>query len=273
MYIVWITMFCCFFCCSILAEEIDFNLQVVIGQTSEKRYYSRAKSLEKIRPDLNEYEITAIYNFLDSTGPVDNLNQLEFNSLKNDLVIILLRQKHSIDKLVTSLIRMSEDAKHDIVWRCYCVQFIGRVFPDASLTEQKKLEETLKDILQAENPAMIGTALIAINSNFDICSIPSPFLMEKIDGYLKNDAFPAYVKVTILQIAAQRQSPMALLFARECLQTAADVQLQMSAMAAMGMLGNRADIPPLASFKENTDIRLRIASTAAIEKIQKRMLK
>ena len=58
---------------------------------SQKPYIQRARQIARVSSTLRESDIDAIHLFLDKKER-DALATLEFNSLKNDLVLCLMRQ-------------------------------------------------------------------------------------------------------------------------------------------------------------------------------------
>jgi len=113
---------------------------------SGRPYHARATQIAKVRSNLCQSDVDAVHAFLDQMDSGD-LAPLEFNSLKNDLVLCLMRQSRPDGRLVPHLTAMYRDASSDLVWRNYCVQFMGRVYPTATAEEKEQLEETLQIII------------------------------------------------------------------------------------------------------------------------------
>jgi HEAT repeat protein len=81
---------------------------------------------------------------------------------------------------------------------------------------------------------------------------------------------PDYVKQTALQICAMGNESKVLPIARDILKTSKNVPLKMSAIAAIGALGNGDDYENLEDLSKSTDIRLRIAAKSALKKLGKK---
>ena len=85
-------------CCDITAGNVSPTLAIVTGRTATKDYFPRAQAIFRLGTRLQPAEIDAIYDFLNSKQ-ADNLKILEFKYLKNDLVIVLMRQERYPAKL------------------------------------------------------------------------------------------------------------------------------------------------------------------------------
>lgn len=256
----------CFICCDISAGNISPALAIVTGKTATKDYFPRAQAIFRLGTRLQTADIDAIYDFLNSKQ-ADNLKTLEFNSLKNDLVIVLMRQERYPSKLSTALLSMYRDKEHHPVWRDYCVQFMGRFYPQAILSDRKLLEQGMREALNESSTGISGTALIAINSNLALCEIPKQYLLDQAYLLVQSKNSKDIVKQTALQIGALNGDKRILPIARQILMTKHNIPLQSSALAALGFLGGENDKEILAHFLCNSDIRLRAAAQGAQKRI------
>ena len=82
-------LFFLFALCSFADGVQDRALAIVLdGQNS---YCQRARQIAKVSANLRKSDVDAIHAFLDRRE-TDGLETLEVNSLKNDLVLCLMRQ-------------------------------------------------------------------------------------------------------------------------------------------------------------------------------------
>lgn len=252
----------------VLSGNINASLlELIIGKQSDKSYSGRIKAIHKLDKRLSREEIDNIYQFLNKPISEDVLKPLEFNSLKNELVIVLMRQNGKPGSLSTKLVEMYQNKKLDSVWRDYCIQFMGQWYKDASPKDQKLLIMAMTDALKETSNGIAGTSLIAMNSNADQPGIDAQKLGEAAFAVVTDKKNPDYVKLTALQICAMRQDPKALPVAREILRDSKNVPLKISAIAAIGMLGNNEDLDTIKKLSESTDVRIRIAADSARKKL------
>lgn len=231
-------------------------------------YYKRAKQLATITSALQQNDLDAIHSFLDQKD-TGGLKTLEFNSLKNDLVLCLMRQSRKDDKLVPHLIAMYKDTTHDLVWRNYCVQFIGRIYQDSTMQEKSQLEKILQSVLKDPIPMLAVTGMIAIELNKDTIKFDKDLLYSRALELLQKD-IPTYVKVTLIQICGMNRikPDQVRPILRNILKNSKEVQLKVSAIAALGEYGNREDLDIISPFYKSSDVRLRTAVMTAKKKLQ-----
>lgn len=246
-------------------KRIDF----IAGKDKNKRYYPRAKAIQKLKNNLSPREVAAIYEFLNKKMSQESLKPLEFNSLKNDLVLVLMTQQRKPSQLGYKLSEMYNNKKFCSIWRDYCIQFMGRWYKEASPDEQKLM---LKDMFAATDEGkngIAGAALIALNSNVGMSGISPKEVREAAFKVAENKETPDYVKLTAIQICAMRNDKRVLPIAREIVKTGKYVPLKMSAIAAIGFLGNSNDMDDMKELSRSTDVRIRSAATAALRKLSK----
>jgi len=232
-------------------------------------YYQRATQFRAIGSNLQQSDVDAVHSFLDQKDRGD-LKILEFNSLKNDLVLCLMRQSRKDHKLVSHLIAMYKDKNHDYVWRNYCIQFMGRIYVDATMSEKKQLEQTLLMALQDPVPMLAVTGMIAIELNNTHINYDHNLFQNRAFELLQKN-IPIYSKVTLIQICGMKQiKPNKVRpILHRIIEKSNEVQLKASALAALGEYGDRIDLDIISPYCASSDIRLRTAATVAKQKITK----
>ena len=244
-------------------KTIDF----IAGKTKKKAYYQRAMAIHRLGKKLTRREVDSIYDFLEHGTAENVLKPLEINSLKNDMVIVLMKQSSPPFDLGFKLVEMYNNKKNDPIWRDYCVQFMGRWYKKASEEEQKQMRKAINSALAEHKNGIAGAALIALRSNIGQTDIkPREVRLASYEVLTAKDT-PDYVKQTALQICAMGNESKVLPIAREILKTSKHVPLKMSAIAAIGMLGDGDDYDNLDKLSKSTDIRLRIAAKSALKKL------
>ena len=244
-------------------EIIDF----IAGKKDKKTYYPRAMAIHRLGKNLTRREVENIYQFLAYGTAGNTLKPLEINSLKNDLVIVLMKQTRPPVDLGIKLVEMFNNQKNSSIWRDYCIQFMGRWYKNASEEEQKQMLKAMLGALDEHKNGIAGAALIALRSNIGQREIrPREVRLSAFKVLTAKDT-PDYVKLTALQICAMGKEANALPIAREILKTSKHVPLKMSAIAAIGMLGDSDDFETLNKLAHSTDIRLRTAASNALKKL------
>lgn len=244
------------------------NAALTVVLNNKLSYYQRAQKLASITSNLQQSDIDAIHIFLEQKD-MEGLKSLEFNSLKNDLVLCLMRQSRKDDRLVAHLITMYKDTTHDPVWRDYCVQFMGRIYQDSTIQEKELLEKTLLTVLQEPISMLAVTGMIAIELNKETIKVDKELLHSRAFELLQKD-IPTYAKVTLIQICGlNRIKPnkvRPILY--NILKSSKEIPLKVSAIAALGEYGNHNDLDIIKSFYKNSDVRLRTAAMSSASKFE-----
>lgn len=244
-------------------------IHLIAGTSSDKSYEPRAAAVHKLNDYLTSSEISLIKSFLYQKQM--DLTNLEFNSIKNDLVVILMRQKKPIPELGEWLIDMFADKTFGDTWRDYCIQFIGQLYPDSSPENKKKMITVLTGALKEKSNGIAGAALIALNRNSSDALVNRSELGKAACAIAVNAETPEYLKVTAIQIAALHGESEILLLCDKIIDSgnsSFSTQLKMSAIAAVGILKSEERIAKIRPFEKSSDIRLASAAKSAINKIE-----
>ena len=244
-----------------LATVLDYN----------RPYHERATQIARIGDKLSQTDVDAIHEFLEHKDSGE-LAPLKFCSLKNDLVLCLMRQTKPDDRLVPHLIAMYKDTSNDIVWRNYCVQFMGRIYRNAPSYEKELLNETLRDVLNDSNPMLAVTGMVAVALNGDAMETARKYVHARAFELLKKD-IPLYVMVTLIQICGMNsvRPEEVRPILRVILQKSKNIQLKVAAIAALGEYGYSSDLETIAPYLGSSDIRLKAAAATADKKIKEQM--
>lgn len=163
---------------------------------------------------------------------------------------------------------MYNDKTFDPTWRDYCVQFFGKWY--ASAPRNKGREEMLKCLWTATtetNNSNAGTAVTMLIRMLDTGDIDKKKLSKTASA--KDSVLPN--KISSLQVCAEMNNADALPIARQIVNNSRQNKiLQISAIAAIGMLGDKSDLPLLYKLQQSPDIRQKGPAQAAIKKINKR---
>lgn len=152
--------------------RIDEALAAVFGEAGREASYSeRLQLIHSLPSDLDGGRLERCRRFLESPTELQALPCLEFNGLKNDMVLALLRQKEGLPELAGLLVRMSRDPWTDDVWRDYCVQFLGKCYPAvADMDSRRSMADALWEALETRRASSCagaaGRQLMSLSRSF-----------------------------------------------------------------------------------------------------------
>lgn len=152
--------------------RIDEALAAVFGEAGREASYSeRLQLIHSLPSDLDGGRLERCRRFLESPAELQALPCLEFNGLKNDMVLALLRQKEGLPELAGLLVRMSRDPWTDDVWRDYCVQFLGKCYPAvADMDSRRSMADALWEALETRRASSCagaaGRQLMSLSRSF-----------------------------------------------------------------------------------------------------------
>ena len=254
------------------AEELPENIKQITGEDKTISYHLRLRAVHRLSNLLPQYQVEALYKFLYTRLEKQELKNLEFNALKNEIVLALMKQKVKPVDLAEHLVKMYNDKTFDPTWRDYCVQFFGKWY--ASAPRNKARDEMLKCLWTATtetNNSNAGTAVTMLIRMLDTGDVDHKKLSETAYKVLTAQGSILPNKISSLQVCAELNNADALPIARQIVNDNHQNKiLQMSAIAAIGMLGDKSDLPLLYKLQKSHDIRLKSPAKAAIKKINKR---
>ena len=251
--------------------SIPENIQLIIGRR-EQSYFPRLYAIHNLGDDLPSDQITACIGFLYLKLETQELADLEFNGLKNELVLKLMRQKTPSPKLAEALVTMFRDQSYDETWRNYCVQFFGKCYPYLqSPDDRKMMTEAIRDALKERTGNIAGTAGYMLSHMVYYPGFDRDEIADRIYEALSDPYCSTGSKLLLLQASAELGDPRALPVARKLLKSPIP-HLRMSAIGAIGYLGDASDLPELEKLAASSDPSKRTPAGNAIDKIKQRMI-
>ena len=247
--------------------EMPFSVSRIAGLDKDRSYGSRIYDAGQLGRNLSGKEVTALLYFLHKKASDDVLPLLEFGAIKNDVATALMNQERHCAEFAPHLIAMYYDKSFDDVWRDYCVQFLGQCYGKIDPPGERRIVRTLFNDALKDSAGIPGASLIAMsgladNPEFDRNKIAGAAFALCIDS--KTDDM---IKTTALQVCAKFKKREILPVARDIIRTSKNVPLKMSAIAAVGAIGDSSDQDTLRSFVKSSDVRMRTASKAALRKM------
>lgn len=253
-----------------VVSSLPENLKLILGEGKTTLYIPRVKAIHALGDRLSPAQVRAIYRFLHKKITTQSLPDLEFNALKNELVVVLMKQRNRPTELADHLVAMYKDKSYDLTWRDYCVQFFAKWYDRAPDNAGKK--EMIKCLYKAMNERHNRIAGVA---GYMLCHLVGRpgFDRNKIaDLAYQTMIAPDCVnasKVSLLQVCGELKNDKALPLARRWAVNEKDMLLRVSSIGYLGYLGDSSDLPLLEKYRWSSDIRLQRSAAAAMVKIKK----
>jgi len=244
------------------------SLAVAMDDSSDS-YGARMKAMRSLGQSLTPGEVQSLYVLMDRKAGMDRLPLNKLNALKNEAADILRRQQKLPPDLTRKLMAMYADPGHDAVWRDYCIQHLGGCFARVAVAAD---QQAARDVLWAATGERVGgiggTALLALCTNVGQAGIERDRLAARAYELAADGQTGELTRITALQICARLGERRILPVARTLAQSARSVPLRMSAVAAVGTLGEPADRAVLEGYARSDDVRLRTAAVSALKRLR-----
>jgi hypothetical protein len=242
------------------------NVSVITGNGS---YATRYQTAQRLRGALSENEIQQLVIFLQREKDV--LGVEELNALKNEVVNVLRRQPGFEEELTELLIQMHTSVGTDEVWKDYCIQHLGGLFGKVGPDLRGQAAELFYKATEIKSGSLCGTALLALNANAAFPEIDKKKTGDIALQVATSGDWGAPARVTAIQICSQLNDKAVLPVARRILSDGnQDAMLRMSALAAVGVLGDSGDLQEINRLGGSDDFRIKQAAAAAAKRIQNR---
>lgn len=241
------------------------------GWSPSTPYKTRIDFVHSLGRDLPPAQVDGLLAYLSAPDP--SLRPDREAALKNDVWNLLRGQTILPTNLVPTTIAIFRAHEQSPAILDYCIQHLGavalRVEDAASLRD---LRECLEEASRENARPYSGTALIAL------AHVPAPgnadrtFLLARTLALASDPAAHPAARATALQIGAEQGFSGVLPHVRAILADSSNpATLHVSALAALGALGDPADLPRLDDFAAaHPHSRFRPALDAARKKLSEK---
>lgn len=252
-----------------LGEEAS-PLDTVLD-AGDRSLMRRQAAVGELEWRLTDKEFEALSAFLGRSDLEDALPPDQLNALKNEVINVLKNQpRRDPNPLIAHLMALYAAPEQDGVLRDYCIQHLGTMYPGTSSSNREALNRLLWEAVGRKHGPTAGTALIALANNIGADISPASVADQAI-AISGDGSYSDAARTTAIQIAARLGDTRTVSLAREIAFERGAVPLRVSAIAAVGALGNEHDLPQLQPLADSTEIRLRTAASAAIRRIEQRL--
>jgi len=255
-----------------LADQITSDVAAVVGWG--ERSEPQRNLVRQLGTNLSDVDRKVLSAFLDLPfSEQRGTGNLAFNALKNDVLGKLLQQNVIETGFGFYLVRMYKDERLDDVWRDYCIQFVSAYWnrrcvlgawqPD----EKQALLDACRHAATCVDIPVAGTALLTLCRIAEESpnSMESPVPISDIAvGVARNENACNAARATAIQVCARLNRRDILSLCRKLAVSPGDVTLRMSAIAALGSLGDRSSLAAIQSLSTSSEPRISLAARGAL---------
>lgn len=251
--------------------EVQFPATLEPLFSHESSYLNRCRFARSLSRDQSDEEVNALLQFIISSPQYVGLTRDHFNSVGDKVINALERQNAMPPVLIDYLMMMFRDEEGNHTWRDYCIQHLGSTYSsDAASGKREQILQVWDEAIKPE-VRMSGTVVLALQLNIGQEGVSKAYAAGKAAEVAVDENQSDASRLTAIQIAAELGDEEMLPLAREIVSSReCSVSLRMSSMATIGILGNASDLDLLGEYTSSSDMRLRLASRAAVEKIESR---
>jgi hypothetical protein len=255
------------------------DLSLVFSEEPEPAFERRHYLLHQSSDAEIRNNVFESLEFLSREDAPEGMNLNDFLSLKNDVADRIINADIEALGLFSQLVATIQNEEASLVWRDYCIQKIPILIGHADIPEQEA-ENTvvlLTGICGNRDSDLMGTALIALR---EIAKRPGKSIMvseaEVMEFALasaQDESLSLKNRLAGLQIAAEMKQPKVGEYAVQILNTAypaPPVLLKVSALAALGQVGDPSHLVYIEPYRLSPDVRLRAAARTSFNLLSKK---
>ena len=246
------------------------SLQVVLNPRAS--IVDRVERVHRMGGEtLSLEQINVLFEFSrNSAAREENIAALRY--LKNEVFALLRVQALAQSNLATCFRSIVQDSAQDLVVRDYALQHMACWYGDGA-DKTKKTKETIQSVLietTTNRTRLSGTALLGLHYASVADTTFNTNLVNRLALQIIADpSFCEASRITAIQICAERGITYALPVIDATVRGTADSVLKASAIAAIGKLGNQADLQYLRSLDPQS--YLQPAVRASVNRLSARL--
>jgi hypothetical protein len=221
---------------------------------------------------LSPAECRALAEFVADPTSDENLERMA--SIKNSVMNILARQENLPDRWERLLQRLVEDESQHAVIRAYALQHLFAWYEEqpgsgVDRAELRAVGRTFREMADHSEGSIAATALLGL------ChlagrdpAVDAGQVAEKARAILEAPERDPLLEITAFQVAALLNQTDDLVRALEVAQSGPTIASRVSAVAAVGALGGRDELPMLERLMDDPNASVRVAARAAIARLE-----
>jgi hypothetical protein len=248
-------------------DSIPSRCTAILGQEDGVGFNARYAALKRLQPPLASNEVQALCLQLYRHSDEDPLPEDDLHAFKNEVANTLLRQKPPLEELPWHLLQMYADQQQGEVWRDYCIQHLGALYHRADSSTRHAIADLFWQATATKDGTIAGTTLLALEDNVRKADIPRERLAARALAIAQDETFGPEPRATALQVCVLLNERRALHPARNLARTQSPTILRISAIGALGLLGEPDDLAVLQPLTRDEDMRFRQAAVAAVKRL------
>lgn len=247
-------------------------LKPVLTPVPGSSFADRVKILRARNANLTGDEIKALYSYLLTPAHSYDESRSDENWLRNVMLDRLTQQPELPTGLPAVLMSIYQEPQQDVVMRDYAIQHINPAYDRAGMDDKAALNQALWQAAGETDSSIAGTALLALNDlaqsnpEFDRNQIAQTAL--KLAG---DDNCGELARITAVQLCGQMGVQQASALIQQLARQAGSIPLRISAIAALGNLGDQGVEPFLQEIAAGSEDRLKPAAETALKQLKKRL--
>ncbi|MGB0370138.1 MAG: hypothetical protein ACPGN3_02215 [Opitutales bacterium] len=257
----------------------EFSVEDITNLSSEPSFEERHHALHRLSGDQLSDGYRWLFSFMKDENVPEGMRRVDYMSLVNDIFNVLLENDLKAQDLLELSIDTIPKMDADLVWRDYCVQKFGYLLgrSDLSPASVHRALSLLDNATSGAFPGLQGTALIVACKVIERHPEIESYFLDKgkigMRAIKSAQSLEASLldRVTALQVAARYRAEGTLAYSikliEESLSKELDTMLLVSAIAALGELGDLSHESLLKEHRFSPDVRLRSASRRALNEI------
>jgi hypothetical protein len=252
-------------------EALSEQMRLIVRPDGKTGFKERVAAVHAIKEDLNNEELRAFYGYLLAPAH-DQGDREQENWLRNEMLDKLVTQQKPPAGLIDVLNAIYQDKDQDVVMRDYAIQHMNPAYAQANTEEKTALRQALWQATGETDGSIAGTALLALN---DLAQNNAEFEKNKItEVALKlagDEQCGELARITAVQICGRSDATQAVPLVLQLAQSAGSIPLRISAIAALGDLGDRSVETVLQQIATGNEDRLKPAAESALQRLNKRL--
>jgi hypothetical protein len=235
-------------------------------------YDERLRAARSLDSRLTLTEADGLMVYLKTHGSRDGLPGKRERFLKNMVMDVLIQSPADQDEITGGLIGIYRDSGQDPVVRDYAVQHLGLLFENAGDAQRRQIQQALREALGEKQGTIGGTSLLALHRLAETHEeIDRQHLAQTALQLAADEQCGEATRRTALTVCGMLGEKNVLPTARALAQGAASVPLRISAIAALGFVGDDEATEYLRSLVlDGSNSRLQPAVRAALERVEER---
>lgn len=235
----------------------------------KKPYFQRLANLRANAESLDPEDVAELREILRDSPEEARLRPGQLHAYKNEIANILFAREPVPQGLPGQFIAMAEEEVQGSVWRDYCIQHLGANLENFAPAVRRECVKLFYRKTRKSKAGIAGTALIALSNASELHEVDIERVARRAYEVVADEKMgPA--RMTALQICVENGFSKALPLARELADSASDINLRASALAAVGILGGAEDVALLERSAKSGLYRVRTAAKAALARLERR---